>query len=177
MGRRGGRFAVALAFFVLAASVSGSMAAAHSPQAPKTVLHTGSDAQDGRLVSATWSGFDGQFCVTQISDGNPLFPSGTANITPGAKVKIQLRKRQRPDQLTFRSWTRLQNSRPVGGGDLVDYQLTKAMRKGRQIWIASFMPPRFQGHLYLRLRGTWIDTSPCGGIQMATWQFHLRKAG
>jgi hypothetical protein len=159
---------------VLAAAIPGSMAAAHGPQVPKTVLHTGSDAQEGRLVSATWSGFDGQFCVTQISDGNPLFPTGTANAKPGARIKIQLRKRQRPDQLTIRAWSRLNNSRPVGGGDLVDHRLAKTMRKGRQIWIASFTP-RFKGHLYLRLRGTWIDEGPCGGIQMGTWQFHLRR--
>ena len=174
MTTRARRLALSLALVAAGALAPGSSAAAHPVGAPKTVLYTGTDAQTGRLVSAQWSGFDGSFCVTQISDGSSVFPTRGVPWKPGSKIKIQLRKRHRPDQLTIRSWDRLQNARPVGQGELLSHELHRSTHKGRRIWVAVFTPET-QRHLYFRIRGTWIDTSPCGGIQMATWQFHARK--
>ncbi|MEA2498188.1 MAG: hypothetical protein QOH26_593 [Actinomycetota bacterium] len=176
MKGRGARAGVVALFLVLVVLAAGSMAAAHSSGVPRTVLRTGNATQDGKLVNASWTSFDGTFCVTQISDGTPTFPAHAATWKPGSKIRIQLRKKQRPDQLTIRSWASLRNERPVGAGELVSYGLSRTMRKGRYIWVASFTP-KVTSHLYLRIRSSWVDTgSECGGVQMGTWQFHVVRA-
>ena len=170
-----GRVAAIALFLVLVLLAGGSMAGAHPPGVPKTVMRTGTAERVGKLVSATWTSFDGQFCLTQISDGSPIFPRA-AGWKPGNKIKIQLRKKQRPDQLTIRGWTQLQHERPVGAGDLIDYALKSRLRNGSRIWIASFTP-RIADHLYLQVRSNWVATgSECGGVQLATWQFHVKRA-
>ncbi|MEA2460811.1 MAG: hypothetical protein QOH90_988 [Actinomycetota bacterium] len=169
-----GRRVVAAATFLVTLLAGGSPAAvAHDHRVPKAVLFTGSDRQVGREAGSTWIWWDGHYCVNQISDAAGIFQKDSALLKPEAKIRIRLAKAQRPEQLEIRAWRRVHDGRAVGAGSPVDYVLKTHLHRGRKVWVASFTPD-VRSDYFLKVDGFWPDHSRCGGMQSASWQFHVR---
>ncbi len=162
-----------LALVAVAALIAPEVAAAddHRPP-PNPILSAGRVRQRGRFLASCWSApgeRPGEHVVT-CADAFGGWPPAKRTRT-GGRAQVLIRKSQRPDEISLRSWRRVdRRGSPVGRGRSVSFALVG--RAGA--WAARFRLPRRRGHYYLLVFGRWRDRDGSATHQDASWTFHLR---
>ncbi|MGH2757766.1 MAG: hypothetical protein ACRDI3_08260 [Actinomycetota bacterium] len=168
---------VLAAVVCLALLVLESGASAHDHEPPRTKLRTGDSRQGGILGSYCWTAPDGDggFTGTCV-DAIPTWPDADPGST-GARARIRFFSRHRPSEIDLSWYERVdRNGFPVGDTHQIDPRLV-AVRNDRDRVIAydaRFRLRATPGHMYINAFGRWEDRNGAGGMQDASWTFHLR---
>ena len=172
-----GRRSIAAAASVLALTLFAAPSAADDHRPPRSRLNANGTLQWGRTVESSWVQGPRTGCPHAISEYVFGFPEPI--ITPVGEVPatLRLRKRQRPDGLSIRSWTQLgEHGFPEGPATPVPYRMHPSKRDGRTVaWLAGIRPV-VTDHLYIAVTARWRDVDCNGGRQQMGWTFHLASS-
>lgn len=90
---------------------------------------------------------------------------------------IEFQKVHRPENLTIRGWTHVEDDGHRRGPRGIPYTIRPLEQDGQVIaWLADIRL-RVRKHLYLDVHAEWADQegAACAGQQNATWLFHLKN--
>ncbi len=154
---------------------SSAEAADHAP--PKVVARTSERRlQRGVLGSYCWlSHVSGDEYRRECIDREANFPAA-ARVDPGKRIRIRLKKAQKPE-VRIRVWHRLDgNGTPYGTGKRLDYKLKAHYKDGEIVARDAVISlPKSKMHFFLRVVGHWHDEEGAGGDQDAEYLFHLKS--
>ena len=155
---------------VLVAAVSAVPTPSHATAdegVPRAFLEAQGERQRGRLGTSQEGRPAGEdICSSGIGDGTWQFPRGMPVRSGRVRASIELRRSDRPDAVTLRRWSGVNEfGQPSGDSRAIRFR----MRAGDGAWLLRFRQ-RVRDHLYLSLRARWAGE--CGG-DSGTWLFHL----
>ncbi len=152
-------------------------AQAHDHRIPQTVLKKGAKEQPGTLVKeSSWDRLvEDDLCENQNAFYRTRFPETDA-VAAGAKLRVHISKRQRPDSFKIAAYRALdEEGEPSGEARLLKRTLERVVVDGKTVgWDAVFSVNRPSRDYYLIAEGLWKDREGCGNEQFAYWSFHVK---
>ena len=153
---------------------------------PDVTLRVGERQQVGRSSSGYWASPiappqgapPGTYCGAWTWDPAPYpYPSALRVPRGDVRARIVFQKTHRPESVSIRGWTVVEESGERRGPRSIGYSLHPVQEGDQAVaWIAD-VTLRVRKHLYLDVSAEWSDQEGmgCSGQrQTATWNFHVR---